>query len=190
MPTHDAMNIQRHRNIYNSCDIKSKKLNSSIRRRWKCGRLKISSNRAQSVGLVGECKYYFCACFSCYARLTNDPWYERRGDLFLLIPSPNYRTNFSRLSRGLAGAQEYRSPYANRSANKNFTATHLYLCLSCCTLKIYCPDDKLLSFFFFKSLLRKALKSLSNRLISFCILKILKSNPFSPQNPLHLCCFI
>lgn len=96
-----------------------------------------------SGGLVGECKHYFCACFSCYARLTNDPWYERRGDLFLLIPSPNYRTNFSRLSRGLASAREYRSPYANRSANKNFTATHLYLCLSCCTLKNYCPGYKL-----------------------------------------------
>lgn len=104
--------------------------------------LKISWNRRGVSGVVGECKYYFCACFSCYARLTNDPWYERRGDLFLLIPSPNYRTNFSRLSRGLAGAQEYRSPYANRSANKNFTATHLYLCLSCCTLKNYCQRDK------------------------------------------------
>lgn len=114
-------------------------LRKNISRFWK-----VSSNLRDWIsGVVGECEYYFCACFSCYARLTNDPWYERRGDLFLLIPSPNYRTNFSRLSRGLVGAQEYRSPYANRSANKNFPASHLCLCLSCCTLKNYYLGDKL-----------------------------------------------
>lgn len=68
-----------------------------------CNSLRIGSR----IRGVVEYEHHFCACFSCYARLTNGLRYGRRGDLFLLIPSPNYRTNFSRLSRGLATAQEY-----------------------------------------------------------------------------------